>query len=233
MIFCEVLPINKKECQYFTTPITIFSGMASPERTIRVIFVGNTNAGKTVLTMRILNNVFQEDFTPTLSPAMMETTVKTQNDSEVTLQLWDTAGQERFQSLSQVFYRDSNIAVICCSSVEKDSIASISMWYNRVISHEPRCMCVVALTKIDLVKTDQERNELMKECKNIMGQHSIKQLFVTSALSGEGVVELKMALANNGMEQLSSNTPNTSPRKTVDINSNNNNSQNEEKKGCC
>ena len=56
-----------------------------------------------------------EDHTPTI----FETTVKsmTLNGQEIELSLWDTAGQEAYDRLRPLAYPDTDVVLICFSTV--------------------------------------------------------------------------------------------------------------------
>ncbi|OHT05773.1 Ras-related protein Rab-24 [Tritrichomonas foetus] len=174
--------------------------MAEGTLTIRVIFVGNTNVGKTAINTRYLNNTFSADTASTLTPTSSNVSEKTLDGKEVTLQLWDTAGQERFQSLSQVFYRDANIAIICVDGSDQESFSSISLWKSRVLDHEPKCHCVIAVTKSDLC--DDQRSQIIQQCQQACNSQSISDYFITSSRTGEGVKEMFGQIATIGEKEL-------------------------------
>lgn len=51
------------------------------------------------------------------------------------LQIWDTAGQERFNSISQAFYRGTDIVVLVYDITNYESVLSLRNWFNRFIDH--------------------------------------------------------------------------------------------------
>ncbi|OHT12412.1 Ras-related protein Rab-24 [Tritrichomonas foetus] len=170
--------------------------------TVRVIFVGNTNVGKTALNSRFLHDEFGDN-APTLTPTSSNITVRSTDGHDVLLQLWDTAGQERFQSLSQVFYRDANIALICVDASDPESFNSVQLWRSRALDHEPKCICVIVLTKIDLAM--DRRSEIVKLSEEVQSANSIHDVFFTSSKTGEGVKECFGAIATLGVKELTKN----------------------------
>ncbi|OHT09994.1 GTP-binding protein ypt2 [Tritrichomonas foetus] len=194
--------------------------MAEGTVTIRVIFVGNTNVGKTALYTRYLQNDFSAELASTLTPTSSNVPTKTLDGKEVTLQLWDTAGQERFQSLSQVFYRDANVGIICVDGSDPEGFASIPTWKSRVLDHEPKCHCVVAITKVDLCA--DKRSEIFQQCQKACEEQSISDYFFTSAKTGEGVQETFGKIATIGdtdMKKAGSSVTTTNKQNCVNIDS--------------
>ena len=174
--------------------------MSDPVLTIRIIFVGNTNVGKTALNTRFLSDTFTQDNSSTLTPTSSNITYKTLDGTEVILQLWDTAGQERFQSLSQVFYRDANIAIICVDASAPDTYDTVKIWKDRVIEHEKNCHCVIAITKVDLAA--DKRVELVQLCNKLTQENQISEYYMTSSKTGEGVKEMFGSLATIGAKEM-------------------------------
>ena len=180
--------------------------------TIRVIFVGDTNVGKTALNTRYLQNDFNPEGAPTISPASSSATAKTLSGKEVTLQLWDTAGQERFHSFS-----------------------TVKTWGSRVHEFEPNCKFVIAVTKIDLV---EDRAAIVQLANRVMKEEDISDVFYTSSKTGESVQELFARVATLGDKKSdkvetesksSQNTQSTTEVKSVSLTE----TSHKKKKGCC
>lgn len=55
--------------------------------------------------------------------------------TKINLQIWDTAGQERFNSISQAFYRGTDVCVLVYDITNYESVLSIRDWFSRFIQH--------------------------------------------------------------------------------------------------
>lgn len=55
--------------------------------------------------------------------------------TKVNLQIWDTAGQERFNSISQAFYRGTDVCVLVYDITNYESVLSIRDWFSRFMEH--------------------------------------------------------------------------------------------------
>jgi small GTP-binding protein len=122
---------------------------------------------------------------------------------QVELQIWDTAGQERFQSISKMFYRESNVAFVCYDETRIDSIET---WVGNVREESSGCLIFLVTTKSDLLSPEahgrmlaigeEKREELKAKC-----------YFLTSAVSGDGVEPLFIEAAKMAKEVYKSNVP--------------------------
>lgn len=54
---------------------------------------------------------------------------------KVNLQIWDTAGQERFNSISQAFYRGTDVVVLVYDITNYESVLSLRDWFKRFLDH--------------------------------------------------------------------------------------------------
>uniref|UniRef100_A0A915KN03 Uncharacterized protein n=1 Tax=Romanomermis culicivorax TaxID=13658 RepID=A0A915KN03_ROMCU len=66
-----------------------------PERTFRIVMVGDSGVGKSSLIMRLVKDVYRPSLQSTLGVDFHVKMVHV-DGNVVALQLWDTAGQERF-----------------------------------------------------------------------------------------------------------------------------------------
>jgi GTPase SAR1 family protein len=119
----------------------------------------------------------------------------------VDLRLWDTAGQEQFQSICHLIYRDCSMAVICFSPDQvplSKADAALSYYVNSVRenSREDTAIVLVA-TKNDLAIEDQQK-EISAFCSNFCAKNkTVLSFFSTSAVTGTGVNELFLWIADN------------------------------------
>ena len=168
---------------------------------LRVIFVGNSQVGKTALMNRYIDGEFTPPTQTTVNPIFTPKTITSSNGTEIAIQLWDTAGQEKFQALSQVFYRGSHIAAICFDPSDEASKEAVPQWKERVLSHEPNCALILVATKVDLIE-QSSRMEINGVTSHIAEECGINNYFITSAKTGEQVDELFTQIATLGEEIL-------------------------------
>lgn len=189
---------------------------------LKVILVGSSGVGKTSLVSAFFENPFENQDLPTVAPASCTATVKLDGNVSVCLQIWDTAGQERFQSISQMFYRDSHVAFVC---YDKDREDTVEQWVERVRTQVPQCNIILVTTKADLL-SQEEQTSAAERGAALMKTLNCKLHLLTSASTGLGVKELFTHAAQFYTKINPSNT------ETVKIDEKKSNNQ-KEKNGCC
>ena len=76
--------------------------------TIKVIFLGDTNTGKTCAMYSLQNNVHME--TPASTIGVEFASIKRHiNNMCFKYNIWDTAGQEKYRSITHSFFKNSGI----------------------------------------------------------------------------------------------------------------------------
>jgi small GTP-binding protein len=155
----------------------------SRDLTVKLILVGPSAVGKTCLVGAFFKQKLETQVVPTVSPAFSNAPIEVDSETTVNLQIWDTAGQEQYQSISQMFYRESHVAFIC---YDCDGIESVERWVTRVRAHAPDARIYLVTTKADLL-TDEEG--AMRAGADKAAQLSARH-FVTSSLTGRNVIEL-------------------------------------------
>ncbi|KAF0984518.1 hypothetical protein FDP41_000417 [Naegleria fowleri] len=140
----------------------------SPMADGKVILVGDSMVGKTSLFVRIIRNVFSNNYRPTIG---MDFNIKKYKilDIPFSVVLWDTAGQERFKSLSTSYHRGASACILTFDLNSPETLHSIKNWYNQVKAYaeEPNIKWYLIGTKCDLVKhvDDREVQQIADELK--------------------------------------------------------------------
>ena len=88
---------------------------------VKIILVGNSGVGKTAILNRFIEGSFEDGYNPSISLSCVSKMYSKNSGEEVQLNIWDTAGQEQYRSISTLYFRDSNIAIICCNYEDKKS----------------------------------------------------------------------------------------------------------------
>ena len=197
------------------------SGLPKNQRpTLKIILVGSSGVGKTCLISSYFKQSFDFQSIPTVAPAYSCSDVKRSDGTTISLQIWDTAGQERYHSVSKLFFRDSDIAFICFEAGDKISTQEVPNWIKRVREEVPACSIFFVITKSDLHSKEeiiQIKESAIDEFKDLPS----KGIFITSALSKEGVNELFNAAADLYQIRVASSHHLNKP------------TEKKEKNGCC
>jgi small GTP-binding protein len=162
---------------------------------LKVILVGSSGVGKTSLIAAFIRKASDQTVTPTITPAYSCHQLTRSDGVTVCLQVWDTAGQERFHSISALFYREADVAVVCFEAGSQSGIESVPAWVKRVKNQVPDCQLVFAGTKADLLTESQLANSKIA-AKGALNMFQPKGYFTTSAVSGMGIDSMFQQIAD-------------------------------------
>ena len=100
-------------------------------------------------------------------------------DKVIKLQIWDTCGQEIYRSLISNFYRNSSLAIIVYSIIDKLSFESIDQWLKEVKSNSsPDIKIFLIGNKIDL---EAQRVVPTEQGKNMQSDYNLDLIVESSA----------------------------------------------------
>lgn len=96
--------------------------------------------GKTSIISRYINNTFHQNFVPTLGSCYATKTISLKEiEKNVKFEIWDTAGQEKYRSITKIFYKDANVAILVYDISRKESFEEIkNYWYQQVKDNAPK-----------------------------------------------------------------------------------------------
>ena len=157
----------------------------------KVIFIGDSNVGKTCIIKRCTSNEFLENATPTLSSNYSLISIKTA-ESNIRIQFWDTAGDEKYRSIVPMFYRGSQAAVIVYSIDDRKTFQDIDYFIESLkanLDFDSLALFLIA-NKLDL----EDRTVTALE-----GEEKAKSINATfmevSAKNGENISEFVNMIA--------------------------------------
>ena len=121
--------------------------------TYKVVLLGDTNVGKTAILTRFAKGNFIKESEPTIGAHFMSKIMESNElGYPVKLQVWDTAGQEKYRSITPIYYRDADAAVIVFDITSALTIDNAeSVWLKDLKEHsKPDCVIALAGNKSDL-----------------------------------------------------------------------------------
>jgi len=139
-----------------------------PRSKYKLVFVGDSNVGKTSIISRFMYDHFDENYDATIGIDFLAKT-HTVKEKTVRLQLWDTAGQERFRSLIPSYIRDSSVAVVVYAIDNPQSFHAVDKWVDEVrAEREEQVIIFIVGNKTDLEgKRRISPNEGRNKAKNL------------------------------------------------------------------
>ncbi|KAK6464523.1 P-loop containing nucleoside triphosphate hydrolase protein [Scheffersomyces coipomensis] len=159
------------------------------------------------------NTTYDSDQDPELtSNTIIPSDIKS---TKVNLQIWDTAGQERFNSISQAFYRGTDVVVLVYDITNYESVLSLRDWFKRFLEHchverpgvvivgnksdkvNDRCVDLEEIREIVTANTTVNLDDFVIDWNMDLREVSSKRLDVVN--------ELFIQVAKVGLEAMSGN----------------------------
>ena len=167
----------------------------------KIVLLGDVSVGKTSIASRYCKNSFNEHHINTIGGAYQQQKVVLSNGAMVKLHIWDTSGQERFRAMTNLYYRDAQVAILTYDIKSESSFASIEFWIQELkykVENENMILCLVG-NKCDV--SPNERKIPTSKGKNYAQENNMI-FYETSAKTGEGVKDLFVTIANKVYEQM-------------------------------
>ena len=167
---------------------------------VKICLLGDVAVGKTSIASRFCKNSFNETYVNTIGGAYQQQTILLDNGSKIKFHVWDTTGDERFKSMTNLYYRDAQVAIITYDITNESTFSSIDFWIQELkykVENDNMILCLVG-NKCDV--SSNERKIPTSKGKSFAQENNMI-FYETSAKSGEGVKDLFVTIANKVYEQ--------------------------------
>jgi small GTP-binding protein len=187
--------------------------MTEGVESFKVVLVGESGVGKTSIITQFIDQTFQEDQQSTTGGTFSTKSVICDNGKTLKFEIWDTAGQERYRSLTKMFYKDANAAVLVYDITRKDSFEELQNYWSQQIkeSSPSNIILAIAANKSDLISQEAVEEEKAREFANELGAifvsttattvESINELFIEIAKKYTNATDIKIKGDDDGQEQ--------------------------------
>jgi Ras-related protein Rab-5C len=173
----------------------------SKEYEIKICLLGDVSVGKTSIASRFCKNSFNENYINTIGGAYQQQNIVLNNGAKIKLHIWDTSGQDRFRSMTNLYYRDAQVAILTYDITNDQSLESLNYWLkelNDKVETDNMVLCLAG-NKNDVDAS--ERKVPTSKGKAFAEEHNMI-FYETSAKTGEGVKDLFVTIANKVYEQM-------------------------------
>lgn len=130
----------------------------------KIVVLGSQGVGKTSLVNRFVKNAFAKPGTiqSTIGASFLtKRVIDIDSSTTCQLQIWDTAGQERFKSITKLYYRGANAALLCYDITSAQSFEEMGHWLVELKEQLPSDTVVhVVGTKADIVAMDPSKRKV-------------------------------------------------------------------------
>lgn len=202
----------------------------------KVIFVGNSAAGKSSIIHYCVNGVFNENINSTIGAIFHtigygrdEFTYEKKN-TNTKLHIWDTSGQAMFRSIVNLYYRNTDVCVIVCDLTDDNSMESVDEWINefKTKTNNVNARVIIVGNKYDLIMEHYQK-EILNQMNKMGEKHNCPTIPV-SALTGMNINKI-FVMIYDLMENV---TPHENMEKLkLDNDNNNEKNKNNQRKWWC
>ena len=177
----------------------------SKEYEIKICLLGDVSVGKTSIASRFCKNSFNENYINTIGGAYQQQNIILNNGAKIKLHIWDTSGQDRFRSMTSLYYRDAQVAILTYDVTNLQTLDSLNYWLSELkdkVEIDNMVLCLAGN------KNDSDAGE--KKVSTARGKEFAEEhnmiFFETSAKTGAGIKELFQAIATKEYELLTKNS---------------------------
>ena len=172
---------------------------------IKIVVLGNSGTGKTSFCNLWVNNVFNEEYKPTIMSAF---SFKMYNykGNYYKVQIWDLAGQDKNIYTSKVFTKGAHGSLILYDAENQDSFENTIKWKksiddNTTFVDETPLPITLVQNKIDLVDPENlEKDE--EELKKFVEDNGFLTFSRTSCKNRQNINETMDHLLSNIIDRL-------------------------------
>lgn len=175
----------------FPGDLTAGKPQADPDYLYHVIFLGDSNVGKTSFLHLLHHDAFATGLTATVG---VDFRVKrlTVDNKNFALQLWDTAGQERYHSLTRQLLHKADGVVLMYDVTSRESFSHVRYWLDCLQDAGADEVAMVLLgNKMDC----EEERQVPTEAGRRLAQELGISFGECSAILGHNILEPLMNLA--------------------------------------
>ena len=161
---------------------------------IKICLLGNLYVGKTSIASRYCKNSFTENYMNTIGGAYQQQNVVLNNGTKIKLHIWDTSGQDRFRSMTNLYYRDAQVAILTYDVTNEESFEGLNYWLNELsekVERDSMLLCLVG-NKNDV---EASKKTVPTSKGKAFAEENNMIFFETSAKTGARVKELFQTIA--------------------------------------
>ena len=103
-------------------------------KSFKVVLIGESGVGKTCITSYFMYETFDINEFTTKAASFVSKTIKFQEfNGSIKFDIWDTAGQEKYRSITKIFFKSSNAAILVYDITNRKSFEEIkNYWYKQL-----------------------------------------------------------------------------------------------------
>ena len=160
----------------------------------KVVFVGDSNVGKTSIIRKFMN--IESDVSNTVGSESQQVTVELENGKVVPITIWDTAGQESYKCLVPLYANSAHVAVLVFDLTDDSTFQSVNTWLEYLGLRNKIPHKILVGNKMDKVDNIIKENiDKMFAMVKSGDSGEFDNAFQTSAVTGQNIQQLFQEIA--------------------------------------
>lgn len=108
----------------------------------KIIIIGDANVGKTSILNRLTKDTFDQNVNATMGAGFKTKDIQFSDPlngqalSIMRLSIWDTVGQEKFDSLTKLYFNNTEAAIVVYDVCDEQSFERVKKWMKELEDHE-------------------------------------------------------------------------------------------------
>ncbi|CAG2108756.1 unnamed protein product [Medioppia subpectinata] len=147
----------------------ISDATGAPERTYKIIFIGDASVGKSTFILRLSKGYFATNLSTTLGVDFQMRTCNF-DGMNIALQLWDTAGQERYRSITKNYFRKADGIMLLYDVTNEQSFLNVREWISTIEEAKTKGVPVMIVGN----KTDLRSTLMAQDMKYVRAEDGYK-----------------------------------------------------------
>ena len=180
----------------------------------KVVLIGESGVGKTSILNQFIEHYFVEDPQSTTCGTFGTKSIICDESKEIKFEIWDTAGQEKYRSLTRMYYKDANAAILIYDITRKNSYDELkNYWYEQIKENSSEnIILVIAGNKADLIENEEVDEEESREFAKSIGAifincsakntYGIEDIFIEIGKKYTGSENIKIKADDNNNEKI-------------------------------
>ena len=116
----------------------------------KIVLLGDLSVGKSSIANRYIKGNFSNKYIATIGGSFYAKNIKLKNNELIKLHIWDTGGSERFKSISNIYYRNADGALLIYDVTNEYSLFNLNYWIKELKSKVNNLVIAIVGNKIDV-----------------------------------------------------------------------------------
>ena len=122
---------NKNDRNSLQNKINFHNNLKSISE-FKIVILGDLAVGKSSIANRYIQNTFSDKYVATIGASFYAKNIKLSNNELIKIHIWDTGGSERFRSISNIYYKGADGALLIYDVQKESTLTNLNYWIKEL-----------------------------------------------------------------------------------------------------